>query len=137
MHLSKHKRQMNAKMNMTPMIDIVFLLIIFFMTVTQVSKVNSEKLDLPQQKGFDQQESDVIINIMQNGEIIIFGQPQSPLGLVEALEKEVQRQGGNPDRVKVTVRNDQAGTAGTFNEVCSLLNKLGLKRVTIATQNPG
>ena len=42
-------------MNMTPMIDIVFLLIIFFMTVNQVTEVSKERLSLPQVKGGEDQ----------------------------------------------------------------------------------
>ena len=46
------------QLNLTPMIDVVFLLLIFFMTVSQVSKINKERLDLPQQQGAEEQPED-------------------------------------------------------------------------------
>ena len=50
MRLSK-RHNPGLQMNMTPMIDVTFLLLIFFMTVSQVSAVNKEQLELPQLKG--------------------------------------------------------------------------------------
>ena len=47
MRLSKKKKSNAIQMDLTPMIDIVFLLIIFFITVTQITKVNNEVLPLP------------------------------------------------------------------------------------------
>ena len=41
---------------MTPMIDVTFLLLIFFMTVSQVSKLNREQLELPRQQGTEEQQ---------------------------------------------------------------------------------
>ena len=52
MRLSKHRRAGVPLMNMTPMIDVVFLLLIFFMTVSQVSQINRERLRLPKEKGY-------------------------------------------------------------------------------------
>ena len=56
MRLSKRRRSTKAAMNMTPMIDVAFLLMIFFMTVSQVSKLNREQLELPRQQGTEEQE---------------------------------------------------------------------------------
>ena len=51
MKLSKHRRRPDVAFNMTPMIDIVFLLIIFFMTVSQITQVNDEPIELPKLEG--------------------------------------------------------------------------------------
>jgi len=47
MKLNKHDAQTEMEMNMTPMIDCVFLLIIFFMIVTDLTQQDLEELKLP------------------------------------------------------------------------------------------
>ena len=68
MRLSKPRKQGQLGISMTPMIDIVFLLIIFFMTVSQITYVNDEPLELPQLAGTDDQETSTFtINITSEG----------------------------------------------------------------------
>ena len=49
--LLRSKTYDDSEMDITPMIDITFLLLIFFITVTQVSDAAKEPIDLPKQKG--------------------------------------------------------------------------------------
>lgn len=45
--MAKKREDVNAPMDMTPMIDCVFLLIIFFMCVTEMAQIEVEQLTLP------------------------------------------------------------------------------------------
>ncbi|MCZ6597926.1 MAG: biopolymer transporter ExbD [Planctomycetota bacterium] len=47
MKLNKHDANTEMKMNMTPMIDVVFLLIIFFMIITDLTQQELEEIKLP------------------------------------------------------------------------------------------
>ncbi len=47
MKLNKHDAQTEMDMNMTPMIDVVFLLIIFFMIITDLTQQDLEEIKLP------------------------------------------------------------------------------------------
>jgi biopolymer transport protein ExbD len=47
MNLAKHDPQTGMDMDMTPMIDVVFLLIIFFMVITDMTQQDLEELQLP------------------------------------------------------------------------------------------
>ena len=47
MNLNKHDPETDMEMNMTPMIDVVFLLIIFFMVITDLTQQDLEELTLP------------------------------------------------------------------------------------------
>ena len=47
MNLSKHDPETEMDMDMTPMIDVVFLLIIFFMIITDLTQQDLEDLELP------------------------------------------------------------------------------------------
>ena len=48
MNINKHDAQTEMEMNMTPMIDVVFLLIIFFMIITDLTQQDLEELKLPE-----------------------------------------------------------------------------------------
>lgn len=137
MRLSKHRRDPSARMNMTPMIDVTFLLLIFFMTVTQVSEVNKERLELPRQKGAEDQEPvELIINVTEAGEVFVGGEPVSMARLASLLSRQIAEAGGDPAGVRVSLRADERGTSAAVNEVVDTLNKLQLQRVHIAVQVP-
>ncbi len=74
MNLNKHDPQTDMEMNMTSMIDVVFLLIIFFMIITDMTQQELEDLELPiaVKAVEDQPDPDVIrpiINIDYGGVI--------------------------------------------------------------------
>lgn len=64
------------EMNMTPMIDVVFLLIIFFMIITDLSQQELEELELPlaikaQEDKPDPNAQRPILNVLQDGSIVV------------------------------------------------------------------
>jgi biopolymer transport protein ExbD len=136
MRLSKHRRKTSAVMDMTPMIDITFQLMIFFMTCTQVSQVNKAKIDLPRQKGsIEQQENTTLtINVDEAGEIQVSGNPYTVAELVALVGDELEAAGKEPSRVRVSLRASRNGTCRTVNEVVSALRKQNINHVNIAVQ---
>lgn len=137
MRLTKHRRNTRPEMDMTPMIDIVFLLIIFFMTVTQVSKLNKEQLDLAKLKGTqDQKPSVVTVNIMDSGEIRVSGSTLPLSELISLINRELRRVGDEPKLLTVVLRIDQRGTSATPNEVIKSLKKLFIDKVQFAVEVP-
>lgn len=69
--------QENIEMDMTPMIDCVFLLMIFFVLVIDLSQKNLEDLILPRAQFMEPDESPPenrpIINVLQNGTVVYGG----------------------------------------------------------------
>ena len=57
----KKKRRIGVAIDMTPMVDVAFLLLIFFMTTTQFQPPEKDKIDLPKSTSEAKSpESDVI-----------------------------------------------------------------------------
>lgn len=122
---------------MTPMIDIVFLLIIFFMTVTQVSRINRQRIDLPKQPGSQDQKPTVLtINVNRSGDIVVGGALYQLPDLVALVADELARQGDDPSRLTVVLRADQGGTSAVVNQITEALQRLRIGRVRIAVQVP-
>lgn len=135
MRLTKRKHGTSVSMNMTPMIDIVFLLLIFFMTVTQVSRTNNEPVDLPKEKGSaDQVDSPLTVNIDATGDVIVSGRRMTVAELVSRVADEVASQGGDTNRVSVVIRADRKGTSQTVNQVVDALARIGIARLRFAVE---
>jgi len=122
---------------MTPMIDVVFLLIIFFMTVSQVSEANREQVDLPKLKGSrDQSPKTLTINVTADQQIIISGNPVSLAQVIDITRGEISGAGNNPDMVSVVLRADQNGKSETVNDIVDAMSRLQVKRIRFAVQVP-
>lgn len=76
MNLTKHDPETEMEMNMTPMIDVVFLLIIFFMIITDMTQQDLEELKLPLAIEADEDKPDPkevrpVVNIMWDGRMVV------------------------------------------------------------------
>src|SRR5437867_4560026 len=65
----KKKRRIGISIDMTPMVDVAFLLLIFFMTTTQFRPPEKDRIDLPQSSSdLKAPQSDVItIGVTKDG----------------------------------------------------------------------
>src|SRR5947199_5967700 len=91
MRLSK-RHGTKLEINMTPMIDVTFLLLIFFMTVNQVSKAQRQRMALPQLAGSqDQSQQALVINVDRAGQIIVAANPVTLPDLIGVVSSEIAR----------------------------------------------
>ena len=125
MRLSKRSGSRLLRMNMTPMIDIVFLLLIFFMTVTQASRIKEEQLELPQQEGSrDKETSSLTINIRQDGQLVMLGRVLQLDRLLTLVNEELARVDNDPRRINIELRVDQRGESRAANQIARSLETL-------------
>lgn len=140
MKLSRLKRKTAPGVNMTPMIDIVFLLIIFFMAVSQISRTVDWPVRLPDAgPGARTPEAvNITINLDEAGQTIVLGQTLTRRQLGAALDQELQRVGQQVDRLRILVRCDRDCPGQFVNELIRQLNGRGIRQVRVAVQvNPG
>jgi len=122
--------------DMTPMIDIVFQLLIFFLVTAQMAEQSRAKLDLPKEQGeqsVDREFAGLTINVLADGTIVVNEAVLAP-GDLDALVEEAIRAAGGADRLKPLVRADQACDAAVLNEVFRRLGSQGLSAVRLATE---
>jgi biopolymer transport protein ExbD len=109
MRLRKVRRTFGVEINMTPMIDIVFQLVIFFMLVSQVTRVEAENLSLPEaQKANTPDQPPVgqlVINVTRDRRYIVSGQSHVMAGIEAILAGEVAARPAS--QVSVLVRGDR------------------------------
>jgi biopolymer transport protein ExbD len=95
MHIEPGKRTKETQLNMTPMIDVVFLLITFFMVVTEITRQDEiEDIRLPDvtaSKPDDNPDPNrLVINVAKDGTFYVGGHPRSDKWIYHALEVEAR-----------------------------------------------
>ena len=119
---------------MASLIDVVFLLIIFFMTVSQVTRSEAEKLQLPkaqQSKPDDKSQlKRVVVNVRENGRIIMFGSELSVDGMRKLLADEAAQHG--TDNIVVLVRADRRTKWDKVATIMQVCKDNGIRRVRVA-----
>ena len=138
MRLSKRKHGNALHVNMTPMIDIVFLLIVFFMTVSQISESSKERLQLPQLEGSqDLQPATLTVNINRAGDILVSRGKVTTIDLKNVVQGELSKLGGDVSLLTIILRADELGSCRVVNDVVEMLDSLQIQRIRIAVQVPG
>ncbi len=95
MHIEPGKKTKTTEPNMTPMIDVVFLLITFFMVVTEITRQDEiEDIQLPDvtaSKPDDNPDPNrLVINISRQGTLYVGGTPRSDKWVFDALAVEAR-----------------------------------------------
>jgi len=128
-----------AGFDLTSMIDVVMLLIVFFMMSSQFSQLENTTMDLPAQAGgieTSQRSTSVVIDLDAQGQIRIQGAevPFERLGAVLAMERQeatAAKAGGEadtPGSVDGAMQSQRAGLVIRADRNCStrFLNRLAL-----------
>ena len=137
MKLSKRKKRDGVDVDMTPMIDVVFLLLVFFMTISQISEIKKEKLDLPELQGTqDQLPSSITVNVNEKGQILVAQGTVSINQLGNLMQKELAKVNQQADLLRIVLRADEKAKCQTVNQVINRLSQLQIKRIRIAVQVP-
>lgn len=127
-------------MDMTPMIDVVLQLIIFFMFSSRLGQATRSDRDLPRERGAEAQAAEaaptVVIDIDAMGGVIVEGRPLPLDAISRIVTREVDRAGGNADAVVVLIRPDRDAAAATLNRLAERLSAAGVRRWRVATRSP-
>jgi biopolymer transport protein ExbD len=135
MRFTKRQRPPVPAIDMTPMIDVVFLLLVFFMTVSQISEVRRAQLDLPALKSDNEQSpTQFTVNLDAQGALFVGGDPVSIAQLRQLLVQQFGK--GNPQGEAVVVRADRTCNSRFVNEVITDMAREGIRVVRIAVQDP-
>ena len=120
-------------LNLTPMIDVVFLLLIFFMLATTFMDPEREiDLDLPEAASSlaqDTQRDELIINVMRDGVLKLGDHEVDRDGLLAELRRAARQ---NPE-ITVTIRGDRLVTHEVIVSVMDACGQAGLRNLAVGT----
>ena len=128
-----------ATVELTPLIDVVFLLLIFFMVSTSFVQNQALNVDLPQANGDAQLNEDLFINVVvqQNGRYEIEGSivvDTSLQGLAKTLQAVVEKNAARRTSLPVVISADATATHQSVVRVMDACAQVGLTQISLATQ---
>ena len=121
-------------LNLTPLIDVVFLLLIFFLVATRFAQEDRElPVQLPAASSampMTMEPQELVVNIDQNGAYFVDGKTMDQVGLERVMSQAVT---DNPLNQSVIIRGDRRVALQYVVTVMDLCNKLGIANYKVST----
>jgi biopolymer transport protein ExbD len=123
-------RARSTTLNMTPLIDVVLVLIVFFLMTTTFVFMPGIKVDLPSGRVMQQaSDSDATVVITQDGTIYYQHAGVDLQTLQLALSQAQQQHPG----LRLVIQADKSAQHGRVVEVMDMAKGMGIERLAIAT----
>jgi biopolymer transport protein TolR len=130
----RHRRRpVMAEINVTPMVDVMLVLLIIFMVSAPLLTVGVP-VDLPQTqaKSLDQDKEPLAVSVDDKGKVFLQNTEISTEELVAKLKAITEARSGYDERIYV--RGDKKVDYGTVMKVMARLSAAGFKRVALVTE---
>ena len=118
--------------NLVPLINIVFLLLIFFMLSGTLSKKDLFEVDPPLSYTGSNAESPEMTILIRNDNQISLDDKIIPLNNLEAYLTSLLK---NKSIEEVLIKADGNASSGTLSKVIRMIRNTGIKRAAIVTKN--
>ena len=129
----RHRRRpVMSEINVTPMVDVMLVLLIIFMVSAPLLTVGVP-IDLPQTqaKSLDQDREPLTVSVKLDGQVFLQNTEIKVEDLVPKLQAITQARGGLDERIYV--RGDRKVDYGTVMRVMGRLSSAGFRRVALVT----
>ncbi len=127
-----NKNDSTAEVNMAPLLDMVFILLIFFVITTNFNRQSGVEVQKPKaQSAIYQGQKTILVGISREGTIHIHGKQVNIDKLTRIVASEIVRR---PD-ANVVVVADRGSILGRAVEVMDACIMAGVKKVSVAAEN--
>lgn len=136
MKFAQHTTEEEVVINLTPLIDVVFLLLIFFMVSTTFDTTSQLKIKLPEanQQKLENTGDKLNILIDAKGRFFLNSRElssQNSDDLMAAVQRAIESQ-----NQAVVIQSDAASPVQSLVTAMDVVGRLGLTQVSIATTRP-
>ena len=128
------RRSVMSEINVTPMVDVMLVLLIIFMVSAPLLTVGVP-IDLPQTQASSLDQADkepLAISVNTDGKVFLQNTEIKLDELVPKLQAISQARGGNDERIYV--RGDKTVDYGTVMKVMGRLSAAGFRKVALVTE---
>jgi biopolymer transport protein ExbD len=130
----RRSRQEEVNVNITPLIDVVFLLLIFFMVTTTFTRETQLQIDLPESQSQlaaeDQKPIEILVDRIGtyaiNDQVLIKHD-------IESLKRALKELSGN-SKTPIVITADAEAPHQSFIVALDAVAQLGFSKVSITTQ---
>ena len=125
-----YKEKSPFKLDLIPMINVVFLLLIFFM-LTSTTTLQSKKVELPTAKTAEKNSKQfLIMTIDKNGFLELDGKAMT----IEALPAHLEKKVNEKKNTVISIHADKAIEFELFGKVIELAKQAGAEDFMLATE---
>lgn len=133
------KRQVKAEesVNLTPLIDVVFLLLIFFMVSTTFTKETHLEIDLPEANGEKAPGSEQLIEVVVNAQGGMSVNGQALINKqTNTLRRAIERESGGDTTLPFIITGDANASYQAIVSVMDLAGQMGFVNLSMTTRAP-
>ncbi len=128
------KEQEDAAIDMTPMLDVVFIMLIFFIVSTTFIRDEGVQINRPSASTAQVQKSQaIVVSIDPQGTVWLNQETLDITQLAENLRLVLAK----ANRPSVLIKADQETATGDLIKVLDLVKSLGIEQVAVATEQKG
>lgn len=128
--LNSNERE-NVEINLSPMIDMVFILLIFFIVTTVFVEETGVEVNKPEASASIQLEKNSILIAVTKDNKVIYGGRDIGISGVAPIVKRLLLQEDLP----VIIQSDEGASHGTFARVYGEAKLAGAKRINFSTKH--
>ncbi len=130
----RHARIEDAEIDITPMLDIVFIMLIFFIVTTSFTKETGAAIVKPQAaQAINLRNGTILIGIKPNDEIWM---AKRQVEMREVRQMVERAKSENPEG-SVVIIADKGSRVGTVTQVMDQVKLAGVEGIAISTDTPG
>jgi len=134
---AKKMRRIGVKIDMTPMVDVAFLLLIFFMSTSQFDPPQKIPITIPDShSNLKVPESDVMtIGVGKENQILYqIGKNPQEFTDIANLENVVTEQRRRNPRLRVAIKADKVSDYGTMEDIMAVMQKTNTITFSLVTE---
>jgi biopolymer transport protein TolR len=128
---SENKKGVISDINITPMVDVILVLLVIFMVTANFLKKESINISLPKVAASDPNiKESKQVAVTKEGRFFLEGRAVSEQGLVGEISREVKYR----PNMRVTLSADENLSYGTVSRIMGLLRKCGVTRMALSVK---
>jgi len=133
----RRSRGEEPDVNLTPLIDVVFILLIFFMVSTTFQKESQIKIELPEASGEPAEQRKELLEIVIDAEGRYFIDQQQVVNTeLPTLKRAIEKYLGEQRDLPVVIRADRMTPYEAVVRAMDATAQLGLVKMSLATSQP-
>jgi biopolymer transport protein ExbD len=120
------------EINITPLVDVVLVLLIIFMVVTPMLQ-RGKSVTLPKSRSTEKEKKDsdpLILSVTLDRQVYLEKDPLDDAGLEAALRRELQKK---PDR-RILLKGDEKLSYGEIRRVMNVARKAGARGINLGVE---
>lgn len=129
-----HQHDESPSINLTPLIDMIFIILIFFVVTSSFVKEAGIEVNRPDARtAMPQEQANIIIAVTRDGEVWIDQQPVDP----RTVRSIVARLHAESPEGSVVVMADEESRTGLVVQIVDQARLAGVTNVAVATRENG